>query len=293
MPQTAKLYKLHINEYVDERRDLIKSTEAAASYLSALHKRFGKWYLAAIAYNCGGGRLNQAIKKAGTDDLAILLEPKKKYIPKESRLYIRKIALMAILANDTNFIVDNDASYLLNRGSSSSLVRVEVPGGTIIDEVARVIKMSARDLKKLNIHYRYNFTNPFRKKTYLYIPYEKKRLFAKNFDPKRAKKVLKHRVYIVKKGDSLYKIAKKFHTSYKDIKRYNKLSSNNLRIGKKLLIPLLKKNRRYKRRSVYIVKSGDTLSSISNRYNVSIKRLMSYNSLKSSFLKPGKKLVIP
>ena len=74
MPRTGREYKLRIDEYVDERRDLAKSTEAAAKYLSSLHKRFGKWYLAAIAYNCGGGRLNSAIKQAGSDELSVLLD---------------------------------------------------------------------------------------------------------------------------------------------------------------------------------------------------------------------------
>jgi membrane-bound lytic murein transglycosylase D len=115
MPRTGKHYKLHIDEYVDERRDLIKSTEAAATYLSALHKRFGKWYLAAIAYNCGGGRLNSAIKKAGTDDLKVLLDSKKKYIPRESRFYIRKIVALALIGTDEQFLLSSEYGYLLNR----------------------------------------------------------------------------------------------------------------------------------------------------------------------------------
>jgi len=85
MPRTGKMYRLKIDQYVDERRDLIKSTKAASRYLSYLHTKFGKWYLAAIAYNCGEGRLSKAIKKAGTDKLSVLLDPKKKYIPRESR----------------------------------------------------------------------------------------------------------------------------------------------------------------------------------------------------------------
>ncbi len=83
MPATAKLYHLKIDEYVDERRDLIKSTEAAAKYLSALHKRFGKWYLAAIAYNCGGGALSKAIKRAKTDKLSVLLNRKNIIFPEK------------------------------------------------------------------------------------------------------------------------------------------------------------------------------------------------------------------
>ncbi|MDD3506786.1 MAG: lytic transglycosylase domain-containing protein, partial [Sulfurimonas sp.] len=87
MPETGKVYGLKIDEYVDERRDLIKSTEAAAKHLRDLHDKFGKWYLAAIAYNCGSGRLSRAIEAAKSNDLNTLLDPKKMYIPRESRLY--------------------------------------------------------------------------------------------------------------------------------------------------------------------------------------------------------------
>lgn len=83
MPETAKQYNLKTDDYVDERRDLIKSTEAASKHLSYLHDRFGKWYLAAIAYNCGGGRLSKAIEKAGSDKLSVLLDEEKIYSKRE------------------------------------------------------------------------------------------------------------------------------------------------------------------------------------------------------------------
>ncbi|MCJ7764849.1 MAG: lytic transglycosylase domain-containing protein, partial [Thiovulaceae bacterium] len=92
MPATGRQYGLRIDEYIDERRDPVKSTKAAARYLTSLHERFGKWYLAAMAYNCGEGCLLNAIKDAGErDDLFTLLDEKKKYLPRETRNYIRKI----------------------------------------------------------------------------------------------------------------------------------------------------------------------------------------------------------
>ncbi|MDR3346013.1 MAG: lytic transglycosylase domain-containing protein, partial [Campylobacteraceae bacterium] len=85
MAATAKKYNLVIDDYVDERRDPIKSTQAAIKYLNFLHASFGKWYLAAMAYNCGEGRVSRAIEKAGTDDLYVLLDEKAKYLPSETR----------------------------------------------------------------------------------------------------------------------------------------------------------------------------------------------------------------
>ena len=67
MPETGKRYKLKINTYVDERMDIIKSTKAAVKYLKFLKKTFGKWYLAALAYNCGEGRVYEAITRATID----------------------------------------------------------------------------------------------------------------------------------------------------------------------------------------------------------------------------------
>ncbi|NPA73900.1 MAG: lytic transglycosylase domain-containing protein, partial [Epsilonproteobacteria bacterium] len=71
MPRTAKLLGLKVNRYIDERRDPIKSTKVAIKYLKFLHKRFGKWYLAALAYNCGEGKLSKVIRKVGTDKLSV------------------------------------------------------------------------------------------------------------------------------------------------------------------------------------------------------------------------------
>lgn len=75
MESTGKLQGLQVNQFVDERRDHIKSTRAAIAYLSTLKKQFGKWYLALIAYNCGDGRLSRAIARAGTSDIHVLTDP--------------------------------------------------------------------------------------------------------------------------------------------------------------------------------------------------------------------------
>ena len=63
--------------------------------------------MAAIAYNCGGGKLNRAIQEAGSDELSILLDPDKKHIPKESRLYIRKIIALALIGTDEQLLLSS------------------------------------------------------------------------------------------------------------------------------------------------------------------------------------------
>ena len=169
MPNTGRIYGLKIDDYVDERRDLVKSTQAAVKYLKALHKKFGKWYLAAIAYNCGEGRLRRAIKKAGSDDLEVLLDAKRRYIPRESRRYIRKILALALLGYDEAYMIDNECDYLLNRGNAYSLSTVEVPAGESLAHIASLISMPVEELKKLNRHLKYDFVPPYGKSYSVYI----------------------------------------------------------------------------------------------------------------------------
>ncbi len=289
MPRTAKLLGLKINRYVDERRDPIKSTQVAIKYLKFLHKKFGKWYLAAIAYNCGEGKLSRVVKKLGSDDLSMLLDSRKKYLSKESRMYIRKIVMMANLANDEEFILENNADHLMNRGNTFSLATVEVKGGVSLQSIADSIHLSVKTIKEYNPQLRYFFTPPYEKKYSLYIPYNKYSLFQKNYKPLKSSK--KFYVYVIKRGDSLYKIGKKFGISYKIIKDFNRLKSNFLKRGQRLIVPVALniRNRIVK----YTIKKGDTLFLISRKFKVKIKKIMKANNMKSSLLRPGVKIVIP
>jgi len=291
MPRTGKHYKLQIDEYVDERRDLIKSTEAAAKYLSSLHKRFGKWYLAAIAYNCGGGRLNSAIKRAGTDDLKVLLDPKKKYIPRESRFYIRKIVALALIGTDEQFLLSSEYGYLLNRANAYPIATVKLSGGESLKRVASLIDIPVKDLKNLNRHLKYDFVPPYSKGYDVYIPYIKLSEFKQKYYAEPIKNI--YRVHVVTSGDNLSYIGKKYGVSYKVIKDFNKLKSNRLKLKQKLIIPIMSKsNKKINSRHYYMVKKGDSLESISKAFKVSIQNIKLQNHLKGSLIKIGDRLKI-
>ena len=286
MPFTARKFGLKINLYVDERSDPIKSTQAAIKYLKYLHKRFGKWYLAAIAYNCGEGRVSKAIKRAGTDDLAVLLNARKKYIPRESRLYIRKIMMMEHIATSTDFMIGHDADYLMNRGTTHTFAKVSVRGGTTLSNIADSVGMSYKELKSYNPHLRYGFVPPVKGSYDIYLPYGKHTLFEQNFDPKKDNG--RFYVHKIKKGDSLYKIGKRYGVSYKVIKDFNHLRSNLLKLNKKLVIPVLKP-----KTQKYTIRRGDTLGNISRRFNVAIRAIMKLNNKKSSQIIVGERLIVP
>ena len=292
MPHTAKLYGLRIDEYVDERRDLIKSTRAAAKYLSYLHRKFGKWYLAAIAYNCGGGRLHHAIKKAGSDDLRVLLDENKKYIPKESRFYIRKILALALVGSDEQLLLHSEYEHLLNRANAYSIATIKLPGGESLKRVSVLIGLPLKELKKLNRHLKYDFVPPYSSGYELYIPYIKLSEFRQKYHKKSISKIYK--IHVVRKGDNLSHIGSKYGVSYKVIMDFNKMKNTRLRLKQRLIIPIESKKslKKINSRFYYMVKKGDTLDSISKAYKVSVTNLKLQNNLKGSLIKVGDRLRI-
>lgn len=290
MPGTAKLYDLKIDEYVDERRDLIKSTEAAAKYISALHKRFGKWYLAAIAYNCGEGRLGRAIKKAKTDELSVLIDPKKKYVPPESRNYIRKIIALALIGSDEQYLLHSEYEYLLNRANAYSISTIKLSGGESLERISKLIGIPLEDLQKLNRHLKYDFVPPYAKQYNVYIPYIKLSEFKQKYKQEPVKNIYK--IHIVKHGDNLSYIGKKYGVSYKVIKDFNHLSTNRLKLKQKLIIPIPKKSKDKKISSkhYYLVKRGDSLESIAKAHRISIHNIRTQNHMHGSLIKVGERL---
>lgn len=290
MPLTAKHYGLKIDEYVDERRDLVKATRAAAKYLSSLHKRFGRWYLAAIAYNCGGGRLNYAIEKAGTKDLKVLLDSKKRYLPRESRFYIRKIVALALIGYDEQFLLKSEYEHLLNRASAYSVATVKLSSGASLKRLSRLIGIPLSDLKKLNRHLKYDFVPPYGNGYEVYIPYIKLSEFKQKYYEEKNSNIYK--VHIVKRGDNLLRIGRRYGVKYRLIMDFNKLHSSRLRLKQKLIIPIENTNkiRKINASRYYMVKNGDTLNSISKTFKVSVKSLIHRNNMKTSLIKIGDRL---
>lgn len=341
MPGTAKIYGLKQNLYVDERMDIIKSTSSAIKYLKKLHKQFGKWYLAAIAYNCGEGRVIEALTRATLDmyylydkkgykkdprmkkyreiikeyqakrlkfrhlyrvykevkkmkykpgiNELLIVQPNlsRQYLPSESQDYIRKIISLALL-NNSNYFLDHDNSHLLNMGMLSPIASVSVKGGTHIEDIAKVAGLKRKELLALNLHIKQDIIPPYEKSYDIYIPYSTLTRFNKNIVNMKPSK---YYVHVVKRGESLASIGKKYKLPYKIIKNFNKLRSNLLSINQKLIIPL-GKSKLPKPDTDYFVKAGDTLASIARSNNIKLAKLMKDNNLKSSFIRIGDKLVI-
>lgn len=262
MPATARFMGLEVNKHIDERYDVIKSTRAALSYLKYLYELTGEWYLAVMAYNCGNGRVKRAIEEADGDmRLSTLLDDEKAYLPAETRNYIRKIVAMSLTFNDADFLRDSDMEYLLNRGATDSLAVIKLRGGTSLDAVARSAGISLKELKKYNLHFKKNILpNGARDKEYnVYLPYENLAKFHRNFKGYKGAPTNKS-------------IASE--TKVASVKNTNSPSIENVHI-------------------IHRVKKGETLSSISRKYNTNIDELKRMNGLKSSAININQKLVVP
>ncbi len=285
MPKTAKRYGLKIDRYIDERRDPVRSTEAAIAYLKRLYKLFGKWYLAALAYNCGEGRVLKAIKKAGSDNLHVLLDGKRKYLPRESRHYLRKILSLALVANDASMLFADISSYSFNRSEGNSLVRVKVSGGETLEHIASTIDMKSDELLRLNPQFNYGFTPPS-KSAEINIPYSKLTLFKESYRPGRQKNMFL--VHKVKKGESLSKIAYRYGINYKMIVSFNKMRKPVIYPKQELIIPVPRGSLRH-----YKVKKGDSIYKIAKLFGIKVATLKARNDLKSNIIHIGDKIVIP
>ena len=235
MPETAKQYNLTVSKEYDERQDTFSSTLAAIKYLNKLHKQFGKWYLAAMAYNCGEGCVERAIKKAGTDGLIVLTDDKLKYLPNETREYIKKILLLAMIGeNITLGLGDNLIT------NNKSLVKVEVRAGTQLRVLAKVLKMDYKVLQKLNRKIKKGIV-PKNKNTYeIIIPIEKIFAFYLRYELKEKKVTKKENLisHYVSLGETLETIADKYDTTSEEIIQTNHLDDKYLMVGQLLIIPV-------------------------------------------------------
>ncbi|MBR2494084.1 lytic transglycosylase domain-containing protein [Helicobacter sp.] len=241
MPYTAKDLGLVINDYIDERRDPIKSTQAAIKYLQFLYNATGEWYLAAMAYNCGLGRLKKAIERAGSSKLEVLLDEQEKYLPGETRQYIRTILSMSLAFSNTQKMQSVNREYLLNRGAFDTLAQVQVKGGTLLASIAASAGMSLADIKKYNRHLTYNFLPQSSKQYAIYIPYDRLAYFKQNFNPHTVA-TANFIFHKVKKGESLASIAKKYGISMEELKLSNNFSSKQtIFANQKIIIPILQK----------------------------------------------------
>lgn len=200
---TAKRYGLEIDWWKDERRDPVKSTMAAADYLKDLHGMFGSWSLAMAAYNAGEGKIMRAIRKNKSDDYWDLLGTR--HIRSETKEYVpRFIAASMIAANPREFGFE-DIEY--HEPMSYDEVTLTAPIDLAV--AAECADTDLDTIKKLNPELRRWCTPPDMSQYVLRIPKGKKDLFEEKLAAVPDDERLTIERYLVKKGDTFKKIAKK------------------------------------------------------------------------------------
>lgn len=320
MYSTAKMYGLHIDSFVDERLDPVKSAEAAAQYLQDSYEIFGDWNLAIASYNCGAGNVNKAIRRSGGKRAFWDIWP---YLPRETRGYVP--AFVGALYTMT---------YYKEHGIRPEAVQIPAHIDTLkinkqlhLRQVADLTAAPLEELKNLNPQYRHEIIPGDSREYILRIPYAYTNAFIEfedsvyrhkvdeYFNPVTIKKIKdggdgERIVYRVKSGDYLGRIASRHRCTVAQIKRWNNLKSNNIRVGQRLIIyrggvassssgsssgnssGSTSGSGSTSATGTYTVKSGDTLSGIATRHGVSVAQLKQWNNLSSNNIKAGQKLKV-
>jgi len=236
MPATAKHYNLTVCNSYDERCDTVSATSAAINYLNKLHKQFGKWYLAAMAYNCGEGCVSRAIKRAGTDELTVLTDESLKYLPRETRQYIKKLLLLAMIGENLTLGFSDDK----HENFDNPLIQVDVPAGTSLKEISVLLKIKEEKLLELNRGLKNGVVPHDKAKHKITIPIEKMYAFYLRYElPAVEKEYKSHMIsHNVSLDETLENIATYYEADTEEIIRSNHLTDDFLTVGMLLVIPV-------------------------------------------------------
>ena len=322
MTKTAKSYGLEINSYVDERLDPFKASDAAARYLEDSYKLFGDWNLAISSYNCGPGNVNKAIRRGGGRDFWKVYD----YLPRETRGYVPAFV-------GAMYAIRYSKEYGLTPSNVQMPVQVdtfEIRKNLHFQQVSDLVGISVEELENLNPQYIKDIVPGNSKPYILRIPFNYSSAFIANedslythraeelFNPQTLESVTSssassstgERVaYKVKNGDNLGKIAARYRVTVNQLKSWNHLRSNTIRVGQTLYIyrsggpspasAAAKTQTTGKTSSTatgqgttYKVQKGDSLYKIAKKYGTTADRLMEYNGIGSS-LRIGQVIKIP
>lgn len=312
IPETGKRYGLTVNHWIDERRDIRKSTIAAARYLQELFDQFGCWYLAAAGYNAGENRIDRLIKRHDTNDFWELRAYNT--LPRETREYVPQLIAAAIIAKDPAKYGLGDIEHV----PPFEFVGENVPGGVPLEMLAEAASIDLPSVKALNPEIRRGITPPG-KECRIKLPVgTDSSIFQKSLsslleEGKRVAEVIQH---TVKRQDNLSKITKRYRVSKEDLILVN--GPLSLKKGRSVYIPRFEgaeqeeesvpaKTADFKRERLretpdvrasspkaayHVVRKGDTLLSIAAKHGMDIGTLKRINRLKTARVQRGMRLSI-
>ncbi|MEQ9426481.1 MAG: LysM peptidoglycan-binding domain-containing protein [Cyclobacteriaceae bacterium] len=322
VPSTGSIYKLHQDWYIDERMDPEKATEAACLYLKELYRYFDDWELALAAYNSGPGRVRRAIRYSGY---------KKKFweiyrwLPRETRSYVPQYVAMIYALNyaeEHNMFIE-EPNYKIEFDTVLVSKYFHVP--TFADQ----LNVCFDNIEKLNPHIKQGALPDDATNFALRVPIDIKPLITEQriqlYDSasKVGRKEIEYLarnsvgstygrdklIHRVRSGDVLGKIAMRYGVRVTDIRKWNGLRGNMIRVGQRLdiwVLPSYKNRLRAQPvaktvakpvdldgKKVHYVQPGDTLWDISRAYDgLTVDQIKKLNNLKGNGIKPGQPLVI-
>lgn len=287
---TARNRGLAVNDWVDERRDLLKSTRAACRHLQMLHGMFGRWSLALAAYNAGEYRIQRAIGLQGDPDYWHLR------LPRETRDYVPKFIAAARVGSDPE-----KYGFTAPTPDPIRFDIVELDDAYSLEQLAKVDGVSERRLRELNPQLLASCTPPRVEDYQLRVPPgtgEAVAAAAASIPEDQRLSWQKHRV---QKGETLGALARRYRTSVSAIMDLNGISNaRRVRAGRVLTIPFPRgaapvavASARTNDSGAYVVRRGDTLIGIAKRHGTTVGALRSANNLRGNRIVAGKSLVIP
>lgn len=301
MRATGKLYGLHQDHWVDERRDFIKATQAAATYMSQLHRTLGDWHLAWASYNAGEGRVRRALGKYQEKTFWALIEHHNS-LAKETMHYVPKVIAAALVAKDAKRY-----GFDIAPQAPLSFEEISVEGAVDLHVLAKASKLEVQDLTELNPALLHAITPPGQT-TRLRVPTGRAPVVSAALKRIPTNHRLTYYTHRVQPGDTLTGIAQRFATDLTTLRAFNRLQGPVLRVGQQIIVPIsgnkplavlaqapqaLKRpavrpvavrsraranKPRYLRQGSqrHVVRAGETLWGIAHHYHVSLDRIRTH-----------------
>ncbi|NEU10213.1 transglycosylase SLT domain-containing protein [Flavihumibacter sp. R14] len=309
MYTTAKGYGLLMDSYVDERKDPVQASHAAAVYLKDAYNRIGDWLLAIAAFNCGTGAVTRAIARSGGEADFWKVRP---FLPRETQNYVPAFIATVYAMNyyEKHEIIPQEAAFNIFTEV------IDVNRMVSFSSIAQAAEIDVNELRILNPSYKKQVVNgtPASPKQ-LVIPAISKQLYASLYDVLNSEVheqpqviAASNRVsdpspitipetHRVKEGQTLDMVANQYGLEVQDLKVYNNLKNLEVVPGQVVRLKYERTIPKSKKVSpsyvTYIVKVGDTLSEIAGKFSgTSVSRIKALNGLKKNTVQPGMRLKI-
>jgi membrane-bound lytic murein transglycosylase D len=307
---TGKVYDLKVTSLVDDRYDPYKATEAACQHMLDLYAIYDDWLLVLAAYNSGAGNVNRAIRRAGGLKNYWAIWP---FLPRETRGYVPAfIAVNYVMNYAPEHNIFPQYPGMIMQGTDTVTVREVLS----FDQINELLGVEMQDLEFFNPQFKKGIIPASAENPYLMrLPLEHIGSYLNNetalyaFKTKAGvekeklleeiKKVSDRSLHVVRSGENLGLIARKYRVSVNQLMAWNNLRSTMIRPGQKLVVyssgaPMAQAGKtpvvRSATSSTHVVRSGENLGLIAKKYQCSVTDLREWNNLRGSTIHPGQKL---